>query len=60
MSTAVAVTLTLFAAGVIFAGGRLSARVDALERWRDEMRGEFRELRGGIDDVKRLIRGQRD
>lgn len=45
-------------AGVIYAAGRLSARVDALEEWRRNMAGELSQIYGAIRRVESLVKGE--
>ena len=45
------VTLAIFVAGVIYACGKLSARVDSLELWRSEVRGDIRAIRTSLDQL---------
>ncbi len=44
--------------GVIFAAGRLSARVDYLEAWRHDMAGELTAIHTAIRHVETMIRGE--
>jgi hypothetical protein len=55
MPIAVQVTLLMFLAGVIFAGGRLSARVEALEEKYDELRDELKAIRATVDRIDGAI-----
>lgn len=59
MTVAVSVTLAIFAAGIIYQTGKLSARVESLEAWRLELRADLKGIYSAIDDVKRLIMGIR-
>ena len=54
---ALVVTVFVFLAGVIFAGGRISARVDQLERGREELRDDIKELRDDVRAIKRAVHG---
>lgn len=58
METAVQVSIAIFAAGVIYHSGRLSARVDALELWRSEIRADLAKLLEGIHRLEGLIKGE--
>lgn len=49
MPTAVWVTIAIFFAGVIFAMGRFSSRVESLEHWRDEVREDLTRIRADLD-----------
>lgn len=55
---AVAVTLALFLAGVIYQSGRLAARVESLEAWRTEMTSELSAIHNGIRRLEGMIRGE--
>ena len=56
MDRAVEVTIAIFIAGVVYYAGRLSARVDNLERWRAEMLHTLDKIHGAIRAVEQLIR----
>lgn len=53
-----ATTLVSFIAGLVYSAGRLTQRVVALEQWRHEVRDELRDIKDGIEDVKKMIRGE--
>jgi hypothetical protein len=57
MNTALAVTIAIFAAGVIFGAGRLTSRVESLESWRAEVRGDLTQIRADIASILKLIKG---
>jgi hypothetical protein len=59
MPIAVQVTLLIFLAGVIFAGGRLSARVDELERKQNETHEDVRAIRAMLDRIDGAIEHRR-
>jgi hypothetical protein len=40
--------------------GSTAQRIASLEKWRDELRTEFHELRASIEELKDLIRGDRE
>lgn len=52
---AAAVALALFMAGVIYHSGRLSARVEHLERWREEVRREFNQMFAVLRRIERAV-----
>jgi hypothetical protein len=43
-------------AGVIFAAGKLSSRVDSLEEWRRTIPSELNAIHGSIRDVAAMIK----
>jgi hypothetical protein len=49
--------IAIFAVGVIYNAGRVSARLDAIEAWRLEMRADLLQLRAALEEIKDLIRG---
>ena len=51
MSIAVEVTLAIFVLGLAYHCGRLAARVDAVERWRDEVSKDVKTI---LQTVSRL------
>lgn len=60
METATYVTIAIFMAGVIYQAGRLSVRVEELEKWRasvdearEQMNEQFAEIKGLITGVRR-------
>lgn len=53
---AVAVTLVLSLCGLMFHAGRVAARIDSLEAWRNEMRGTLDAVHAAIRRVEDLIR----
>lgn len=55
MSIAVYVSLAVFVAGVIYASGRLSARVDAIEAWRSEVKSELVGIRDEAKQTGRAV-----
>jgi hypothetical protein len=59
MPIAVQVTLLIFLAGVIFAGGRLSSRVDALEEKWNETKDDVKAIRAAIDRIDGAIEHRR-
>lgn len=44
-------TLAMFLAGVIFWTGHLSARVQELERWRENMRHDMHEISDKLEGI---------
>lgn len=55
METATYVTIAIFMAGVIYQAGRLSVRVEELEKWRaaiDISRAEFNEK---LDEIREIL-----
>ncbi|HAM42172.1 MAG TPA: hypothetical protein DCP69_12820 [Candidatus Omnitrophica bacterium] len=63
ISTGVVVTLVLFMAGLIYQAGRLSQRVEYLERWREEFRAEYRQsmatVTSHLERMESMIQGIR-
>lgn len=45
-------------AGVIFAAGRLTARVDELESWRRQMSNELGAIHTAIRHIEAIVRGE--
>jgi hypothetical protein len=54
------VALSIFLIGVVFYGGRLTARVEQLELWRAELRGDLASIFKAIHRLERLIKGEED
>jgi hypothetical protein len=52
METGVAVTIAIFLLGVVYAAGRLSARVDHLEKWREEAIGDLAVIKSGVESMR--------
>lgn len=59
MEAATYVTIAMFMAGVIFTMGRVSARVEALESWRTELRGEIVDIRHSLGELLAMARNRR-
>lgn len=57
MNVAIEVTVAIFMIGIIFGAGRLTARVESLENWRNEVRNSLNILHQEINHVAELIRG---
>lgn len=51
----VAATVMGFLAAVVYRYGRLSARVEAIEEWRHEVRLDMREIREGLRSIERFF-----
>lgn len=47
------VTLALFIAGLIYHAGAMAQRVAQLEKWREEMRGDVKDIKDGIAELQR-------
>lgn len=54
MNLALEVTVAIFLAGIIFAAGRLTSRVESLEDWRGEVKGDLHRIRDGIDRLLKM------
>jgi hypothetical protein len=53
------VTIAIFLAGVIYAAGRMSARVEALETWRVALETKMDGIHGGIRRLEELVKNGR-
>lgn len=58
LTEASVVTLGLFVVGLVYHAGQLAERVKQLEQWRAEIRQDVHDIKNGIDECKRLIRGE--
>lgn len=45
----------IFVAGIIFAAGKLTSRVERLEEWRGEMKKEFDEMFRSLRRIERRL-----
>ena len=52
------VSVVIFVIGVTFAAGRLSARVDALELWRGDVKRDIDGIFTSVRNLEKLIRGE--
>jgi hypothetical protein len=57
MDAAAGIALGVFLLGVTFAGGRLSARVDALEEGRREMKTTIDAMFEALREIQRAVKG---
>lgn len=55
METALTVTLGMFFAGIIYAAGRLSSRVESLEEWRRTMEPKLDAIHAAIRQVQHAV-----
>ena len=58
MEQAAAVAIGLFMAGVIYQAGRLTARVEKLEEWRNEILSKLERIDAGLLRLEHLITGE--
>ncbi len=49
MDQVAAITVAVFLIGVIYQAGRLSVRVDSLEKWRDDVTEDIKAIRSAVD-----------
>jgi len=54
------VGVLVFLAGVIYALGRYSVRVENLEKWRDEVKAEFKEFHGHLLRFEKVLLETKD
>lgn len=59
MNAGVAVTIAIFCIGVVYQCGRLSARVDSIELWRQQMDKTLNSVHSGIRRIEELIKGEK-
>lgn len=55
---AILVTVAIFLLGVTYQAGRLSARVESLESWREKMDTELTAIHSAIRAIGSMIRGE--
>lgn len=58
MNAGVAVTIAMFCIGVVYQCGRLSARVDSIELWRQKMDGALDSVHDGLRRIEELIKAK--
>lgn len=58
METGVLVTVAGFVLGLAYHTGRLSARVEHIERWRQELLADMHAIRESIGTVARHVNGK--
>jgi len=59
MDLAVQVTLAIFCAGVIFHTGRLTSRVESIEKWREEITADIKRIAETTGYIDGALRGER-
>ncbi len=52
----VAITFSIFLFGVVFKMGHLSARVESLEKWRENLRADMHEISDRMSEMTEEIR----
>ena len=58
LTQASVITLGLFVVGLVYHAGQMAERVKQLEKWRDELRSDIHDIKSGIEECKRMIRGE--
>lgn len=54
------VTVLVFIGGLVFHAGKLTARVDALEEWEHEARGDIKTVLGTVARIEGILKGRTD